>query len=534
MVSYGQVQMICWTITILMCGLKVMRSQSIKKKNENSQGSSRWATEQEIKRAGLWQKGKGVILGWVKNKSGWRHEDKKLLQSTDSHVLVCAPTRTGKGVGVVIPTLLSTIESVFVVDIKGENFEKTAGYRSQVLKQKVYKFSPTQEGSSCYNPLLEIREGREDVKDAQNVSRMIIDCDGKGLDDHWKRSAFSLLTGLILHIIYFEERHKKNLYQLATLLTKEDDLEEVFNKIKETDHSLRKKEDCYFRKGCHPIVHSSMNEILQKSEQERSGVISTLLSYLSVYKDPQLAQITSHSSWNWKDFLYGKEAMSIYICVSPIDFLRIKPLIRLMINQVCHQLTESLNEERKRDLLLMLDEFANLGKLESIQSGLTYMAGYGVRMCLIVQDLGQIERLYGQGESITGNTQIQIYFAPTQLKTAEELSKRLGKETLWNYSEGESYSSSLTGGKQGHLSEGKSQTGRPLLTADEIMRLNKQQAIIFVNGEYPILANKLIYYKEREWVVKSQIHPVFEKSEERKKEEFEREREEKTNEQPVI
>src|SRR6266481_2356380 len=437
--------------------------------------SARWADIKEVRRAGLLGPD-GVVLGRLGG-SYLRHDGPE-------HVLCFAPTRSGKGVGLVIPTLLTWPHSTVVHDIKGENFQLTSGFRAQF--GSVLLFDPTNPGSAAYNPLLEIRKGDYEVRDAQNIADILVDPEG-ALErrNHWEKTSHSLLVGAILHVLYAEG--DKTLAGVANFLSDPSrPIEATLNAMLATPH---------LGERAHPVVASSARELLNKSENERSGVLSTTMSFLGLYRDPVVAKVTGRSDWRIRDLVDGARPISLYLVVPPSDIARTKPLMRLILNQIGRRLTESLDTDRRRQrLLLMLDEFAALGRLDFFESQLAFMAGYGIRSFLITQSLNQLERAYGPNHAILDNCHIRIAFSTNDERTAKRVSDALGTATemraMKNYA-GHRLSPWL-----GHLMVSRQETSRPLLTSGEVMQLSPNEAIVMVSGVPPVRARKVRYYED--------------------------------------
>ena len=256
---------------IVAIGMSVWRARELK--TAATYGTARWANRQEIREAGLLDD-KGVVLGQFNNQY-LRHDGPE-------HVLCFAPTRSGKGVGLVIPTLLTWPGSAIVHDIKGENWTLTAGYRSSF--SRVLLFDPTNAESAAYNPLLEVRRGVCEVRDVQNVADVLVDPEGSlEKRNHWEKTSHSLLVGAILHVLYAEAN--KTLAGVAAFLSDpKRSFESTLAAMMMTPHL---DDD-----GVHPVVASAARELLNKSENERSGVLSTAMSFLGLYRDPVVAQVT--------------------------------------------------------------------------------------------------------------------------------------------------------------------------------------------------------------------------------------------------
>jgi type IV secretion system protein VirD4 len=445
-------------------------------KNVVTYGSARWATQTEVRAADLLSPD-GVVLG--------RFGRNYLRHDGPEHVLCFAPTRSGKGVGLVIPTLLTWPGSVVVHDIKGENWTLTAGWRRRF--GRVLLFDPTNPESSAYNPLLEVRRGDAEVRDVQNIADILVDPEG-ALErrNHWEKTSHSLLVGTILHVLYAEP--DKTLAGVANFLSDpKRPIETALRAMMTTRHLGDKP---------HPVVASAARELLNKSENERSGVLSTAMSFLSLYRDPVVAKVTSRCDWRITDLVEDPRPAALYFVVPPSDISRTKPLIRLILNQIGRRLTEELNaKSRRHRVLLMLDEFPALGRLDFFESALAFMAGYGLKSFLIAQSLNQIEKAYGANNAILDNCHVRVAFAANDERTAKRVSDALGTATemraMKNYA-GHRLSPWL-----GHLMVSRQETARPLLTPGEVMQLPPADELVLVSGVYPILAKKARYYEDR-------------------------------------
>ena len=298
-------------------------------------------------------------------------------------MLCFAPTRSGKGVGRVIPTLLTWAGSVIVHDITGDYHGLTAGWRARF--SRALRFNPTDAESDACNPLLEVRQGPNEVRDVQNVADILVDPEGAvEKRNHWEKTSHALLVGAILHVLNAEA--DKTLAGVANFLSDpKRPIETTLRAMMTTPH--------LGKAGTHPVIASAARELLNKSENERSGVLSTATSFLGLYRDPVVAQVTRRCDWRIRDLVDGEAPVTLYLVVPPSDISRTKPLVRLILNQVGRRLTEELDDKRKcHKLLLMLDEFPALGRLDFFESALAFMAGYGLRSLLIAQWLNQIEK----------------------------------------------------------------------------------------------------------------------------------------------
>jgi type IV secretion system protein VirD4 len=488
------------TITVLaaLAGTLVAAIIALRRKSSapsSAHGSSRWATTAEIKKAGL-LRGRGVVLCQTSDASfrttvdGSANEKivagrlgRLICHDGPEHVFCFAPTRSGKGVGLVVPTLLSWPHSVLVYDIKKENWALTAGWRKQF--SRVWRFEPTATDSVRFNPLLEIRKGLSEVKDTQNVADILVDPTGdKETRDHWQLTAHNLLCGAILHVLYAEV--DKTLSGVAGFLSHPARTQvETLKRMLMTAH---------LPSGPHPLVAQAAREMLNKSENELSGVVSTAMACLGLYRDPVVARNTASSDFRIADLMNADVPVSLYLVVPPSDLARTRPIIRLILNQIGRRLTESMEFGGKtayrHRLLLLLDEFPSLGKLEFFETALAFIAGYGLKAVLIAQSLNQLEKAYGPHNAILDNCHIRLTYAANDDKTARRISDLLGQATEKKLHR--SYSG--TGFFLTHRTESEQEHARPLLTPAEVNQLPQDDAILFAGGVLPYRARKVRYF----------------------------------------
>lgn len=505
--------------------MRYLMTRDLQKVTPDLHGTAHWLTAKEVMKSGLVGTGAGVYIGaYTHPKTGTVHY---LRHDGPEHVMALAPTRSGKGVGLVLPTLLSWPHSVVVHDMKGEAWAITAGFRKSIGNH-VLRFDPADPSGKAarYNPLEEVRIGTEqEVGDVQNLVTMIVDPDGKGLNDHWAKTGHALLVGAVLHVLYSEPR--KTLEGVSEFLSDPSrEFHDTLSKMLDTEHDHDGSKGWTNSSGeptlTHPVVASSARDMLNKADNERSGVLSTAMSFLTLYRDPIVASNTRVSDFRIGDLMNAESPVSLYLVVRPSDKDRLKPLIRLMMNQIVRGLTEHMEFKGGRSvatykhrLLLLIDEFPALGKLEIFEEALAFVAGYGIKAYLIIQDQAQLEKHYGKEQSITSNCHIRIAYAPNKIETAEMLSKMVGTTTVVKNTY--SFSGQRNKTTLNNISSQVSEVSRPLLTADEIMRLAGPKKdgtgnitaagdmLIFQAGEAPIKGTQILYFLDPTFSERSQI-----------------------------
>lgn len=470
--------------------------------NASLHGSARWANKKDLERSGLMpakrgalrkaEPEEGVFVGAWKDKSG---RTTYLRHNGPEHVLCYAPTRSGKGVGLVLPTLLSWPHSTVITDLKGELWAQTAGWRQKYANNTVLRFEPALATSSArWNPLDEIRVGTDyEVGDVQNIATLIVDPDGRGLISHWQKTSQSLLVGVILHALYKAQATGTVATMQSVDLMLSDPEKEASELWMEMTTYL------HLDGKNHPAIGTAGRDMLDRPEEEGGSVLSTAKSYLSLYRDPVVAANTSESDFRIKDLMNHSQPVSLYIVTQPNDMARLRPLVRIMINLVVRLLADRVEFERVEApqsrfqkllgreagpkslrtkktynyrLLGMFDEFPSLGKLEILQTSLAFLAGYGIKLYLICQDINQLksrEAGYGPDETITSNCHVQNAYPPNRLETAEHLSKLTGITTV--VKKQVTTSGKRAGTFLGQVSTAFQESQRPLLTADECMRM---------------------------------------------------------------
>jgi type IV secretion system protein VirD4 len=500
----------------LLAGLSASNARRKPIKHGDVHGSARFMTEEaEIRGTGLLVRRHkphaGVYVG------GWTDPARRiqyLRHDGPEHAIVVAPTRSGKGVGNILPTLLSWPASTLVYDEKGELWALTAGWRSGDGGNTVIRWEPgAVDGSAGFNFLEEVRIGTPfEVSDAQNIAQAICDPRGEGLEgkDHWTKTSFALITGMILHVrhLALARGTAGTLADLATMLS---DPARDANAL--WDEMLN---------STHPVVAAAGRDMLDRPEKERGSVLSSAKVYMTLFADPLVARNTARSDFRLIDLMNADKPVSLYIVTRGADKERLRPLVRLLLTMAMRQLMgvelryengQAIMPHRHR-LLALLDEFPSLGRMEVIEGSLPKAAGYGIKFFLAAQNREQLFQAYGPHQSITGNCHIRIIYAPNEGSTADWISHDIGNTTIVKEDVTES---GLKSGSLKNVSRTYHEVSRPVMTPDEIMALRKPrkdddgrivetgEMVVFIAGERPIKGTQILYFIDPTFSERSRI-----------------------------
>lgn len=515
-------------------------------------GTARFATVEEIREAGLLPAegagSEGVFCGMYQPTA----KDTPLYLKHDGpeHVLAVAPTRSGKGVGLIVPTLLTWRHSAFILDMKGENYELTAGWRAAPKDKggagnRVLRFEPAAPVGSCrWNPLDEIRH-REiyEVADADNMAGILMEAsnkDGGKSDPYFGPAGRNLLSAILIYTRYLMEPGTATLADCYTVLTGGDPRPDVSAGAgKKPEISMDAMRQLWVRMqqftpdDSNPVIDQIARKVrlagarlVTVADEELSGIIGSAATPLEPYLDPILALNTSESDFRVNDLMDDDQPVSLYYVLPGTDVERLVPLTRLLLITMMRKLAPAMERDaagevkapHKHRLLMMMDEFPILGNLEEFQTSMAFLGGYGIKVYLIAQDVPQITRAYGQHESIIGNCHIRIYYTPNRLETAEPLSRTLGKTTVITEQiteTGSRFASTL-----GNVSRTYSEVARDLLTPDELLSfpqpvknadgskiLEPGAVVVSVAGRRPIMAKQSLWFLDPVLAKRPKIAP---------------------------
>lgn len=438
-------------------------------KAESIHGDARWATQRDIKKAGLRDK-EGMLLG--RDRQGY------FVAGGYQHTLLFAPTGSGKGVGFVIPNLLFWTHSVAVHDIKLENYELTSGYRKK-MGQKVYLWNPASPNgiSHCYNPLdwVSPKPGQM-VDDIQKISNLLLP-----EQEFWQNEARSLCVGVMLYLVCVPEKLASFGEVVRTL--RSDDV--VYNLAVVLDT---------IGKQIHPVAYMNIAAFLQKADKERSGVISTLNSSLELWANPLIDSTTAKSDFNIE--MWKKEPTTVYIGLTPDNLERLQPLMKIFYQQATQLLCKHMPKpDETYGVMFMMDEFPTLGEMEQFKNGIAYFRGYKVRLFLIIQDTQQLKGIYEESgmNSFLSNSTYRVTFAANNVDTAELISKLVGNKTVKQYSLNKPKFFDLNPASR---SMHESETQRALLLPQEVIGLPRDEQIVLIESCPPIRSKKIFYFKD--------------------------------------
>ena len=437
------------------------------------------------------------------------------------HLLTVAPTRSGKGVSSIIPNLLIYEGSAFVIDPKGENALITAFRRGKGspergiigLDQKIVLLDPWDVAasrlgmrSSCFNPLDWIKPDDPDA--AENAFLLadalvpVAENDREGEARFWDEEAKALLTGIILYVATApEEAQRRHLGRVRDILVQGDD------KLKATLTAM-------FAYG-HPVVSSTASRTASKDPKLRSSVFASAQSHTHFLDSPRIRESLASSDFRFEDLKAAR--MSVYL-ILPADRLKtFDRWLRLLAQQAITVSARNIEQKPERPVLFLLDEMAAIGRLPSVEQAFSLMAGFGLQLWGIVQDLSQLARIYGETgwQTFISNSGVIQYFGSRDKMTAEYFSTLCGVTTvrvknvssgfswMWGSSSGSSQSFGTGGGSHSGSSSSTTETQtvnenesqRQLAYPDELMVLKGNQQIIFVENLDPITGEKVLWYE---------------------------------------
>ncbi|EJE4183747.1 type IV secretory system conjugative DNA transfer family protein [Vibrio parahaemolyticus] len=443
-------------------------------------GEAKWATVKDLKDANLFAES-GIIVGQISRYFGL--SKRYLVFGGSTHVLMSAPTRSMKGVSVVVPNLLAWRDSAVVLDIKQENWDITSGFRSAHGQQcYLVNFAPRDYRTHRWNPLYYISDDPAfRINDIQKIGNMLF----PKIENEapiWQSSARSLWLGLVLYLIETDDLPVTMGEALRQLTMGDERLAEIVDERQESNIPL--SDECYL----------ALKEYLDTPDKTRGSVRKGFTSALELLYNPIIDAATADNDFDIREL--RKKRMTVYLGITPDDLDRLAPLINLFFQQVIDLNTRELPEQNpdlKYQVLMLPDEFTSMGKVGVLSKGISYIAGYGLRMLPIIQSPSQLREVYGHdaAETFIENHSMQIIFAPKNQKVAEDISKTLGTSTVKRKSD--------TRQKVGKASrsESTSDTGRSLLLPQEVRSIGRKAEILLLENCPPIMCEKITWYEDK-------------------------------------
>lgn len=456
-------------------------------------GTARWATEKDLRHAGLlnYKKTQGIVLAQTTeakftHNSRMLKSGKVLLDYDKTHTCCIAPTGAGKGIGFVVPTMITWPDSTVILDIKGEIYALTAGFRSQFSEIKY--FNPTVENTNRYNPLDEIRiKTNHEIQDVQNIVTIIMtpNDDKSNTDPYWRQSAEMVLSGAILHLKYRDPH--PTFHDLLHFIS--GNSEEWTKEMLHYQHTPI---------GPHKEVVRAAKDILARDEKNRNSVITSATAPLYLFSDPLLTKATSKSDFNIEDLVNSEHPITLYICIPSSDLVRLNPILHIFFTFIFLKIAarESTLEaiEKQHRLLMLLDEFPQLGRMNSIESNLAFCRSYGIKVAIVSQSVNQLNKVYGRDNSILDNIDTKVFFSANDNETASQISKLLGISTEIRKN------ISKTGKRMDVVLDSINQTqmevGRPLLTPGEVLTMSPDECLVIQSGRHPYKGKKVKYFAD--------------------------------------
>jgi type IV secretion system protein VirD4 len=463
-------------------------------------GDARFANPAEVAQVGLVSQrattGPGILIG--------RHRGRYLALPGQLSVMLSAPTRSGKGVGVVVPNLLNWPDSVVVLDIKGENYDITAGYRAQ-WGQAVYAFSPFDEEarSHRWNPLTAVRSSPlHRVGDLLMIGQVFFPTDGNTSSEaFFNDQARNLFLGIGLFLLETPELPRT----IGEMLRQASGKGQPFKDHWKAVIAQRRRDPKPLTDEC----LDALQRLLSNSDNTLTSIVSTFNAPLTIFADAVVDAATSADDFRLEDL--RRKRMSVYVRIPPNRIANARPLLNLFFSQLVSLNTQQLPERTpllKLQCLLIHDEFAAMGRVGVISSAAAFLAGYNLRLLTVVQAMSQLDSVYGEKEARTFATNhgLQILFAPREQRDADEYSAMLGHFTERATSRGRSRSF----GQHGHntLSRNESDQRRALLLPQEFKELGSERFVAIVENCKPILGEKIRYHRDKVFQARLRPPPV--------------------------
>jgi type IV secretion system protein VirD4 len=470
------------------CLVLLLRSSS-SSRSTALHGAARFATRRDLEKQGLLKDSPdGIVVG----KFG-----KKLIRlSGQQFVILAAPTRSGKGVGVVIPNLLEYQGSIVVLDIKQENFDLTSGWRKS-QGQEIFLFNPFAEDRRTHrwNPLSYISpDPAFRISDIQSIAAMLYP-DGSGDQRFWSSQARNAFIAFTLYL--FENFDQEMSLDVPSSVKPFPTLGEVYRLSTSDGGNLRE----YLQRltawpDLSKDAKTAFANLLSQADDTFASIMGSFKEPLNAWINPVLDAATSCNDFLLTDV--RKKKMTIYIGIQPNKLAESRLIVNLFFSQLINVNTRELpqtNPELKHQCLLLMDEFTAIGKVDILASSVSYMAGYNLRLLPIIQSMAQLDATYGKdiSRTIITNHALQIIFAPREQQDANDYSDMLGYTTVSK--------ESVSRGRE--VSRSRSDERRALMLPQELKAMGSDKEVILYEGiAHPVKCEKIKYYEDKRFMAR--------------------------------
>jgi len=475
--------------------------------NQKFFGTARLGTERDLKKKGLLSK-EGVVCGQLDNaevKAYWDNgalvleeskSSKLICHSGNANTLGLAPSGSGKGVCWITDTSFSYPNSMFILDFKSEIFNLTSGFRSTF--SRIFRFAPTERDSLGINFLNEIPSGDSAVRYAEVLADVLTAPKTPKVDEageYYITGARGLLMAGIL-FVKGTNHQDKSLYGVLEMFSNS------VQNAEDNSNGSSLMQTWLDAEYCHDVIKDVVTmearQHLARNDKERGTVMSMIFNALAVFRDPVVRANTSRNDFSISDFIDTKVPISLYFTIPYSDVERLSSLVRVFITFILKRLADGETQygkvKLKIPLLFMLDEFPVLGKIKTIPEFMGIGRGFNVSFFLIGQSLTQVNDIYGENNPLFEHCRFMITYAPQTLKTAEEISRMIGKQSVNKRSLSTPLGGLFPTGNNGSTSD--TETERNLINADELMKLPDNAVMVFCHGMPPYLGLKVPYYDD--------------------------------------
>ncbi|MFD0323524.1 MULTISPECIES: type IV secretory system conjugative DNA transfer family protein [Lysobacter] len=452
-------------------------------KKQSMHGDARFATAGDLSKKDMFKSTPtSIVVG--------KYNGRLVQLSGQQFVILAAPTRSGKGVGIVIPNLLNYQASMVVLDIKQENFDLTSGWRSQ-QGQEIFLFNPFAEDRRTHrwNPLTYVSaDPAFRVSDLMSIAAMLYP-DGSDDQKFWVSQARNCFMAFTLYLFEAYEDAKKVGFPFGTQPT--------LGAVYRLSSGDGKSELKPFLKGLseRPFLSSNaraaFGNMLSQADETFASILGTFKEPLNAWINPVLDAATATDDFLLTDL--RKKKMTIYVGIQPNKLAESRLIVNLFFSQIINLNTRELpqnNKELKHQCLLLMDEFTSIGKVDIIASAVSYMAGYNIRLLPIIQSMSQLDATYGKdiSRTIITNHALQIIYAPREQQDANDYSDMLGYTTVRKQN--------ITRGKE--ISRSESEERRALMLPQELKAMGFDTEVFLYEGiPHPVKCDKIKYYQDK-------------------------------------